>query len=74
MIKNPLIFAATSDVAGKVRGKAFPVSDLEKRAKRGVGWTPTNVMITCFDAMAVSILKCNTWIHFFLKAVTVILP
>lgn len=52
MIKNPLIFAATSDVGGKVRGKAFPVSDLEKRLKKGVGWTPTNVMITCFDAIA----------------------
>jgi glutamine synthetase len=52
MIKNPLIFAATSDVAGKTRGKAFPVSDLEKRLKKGVGWTPTNVMITCFDAIA----------------------
>jgi len=51
MIKNPLIFAATSDVAGKTRGKAFPVSDLEKRLKKGVGWTPTNVMITCFDAI-----------------------
>ncbi|MFT4744030.1 MAG: glutamine synthetase [Yoonia sp.] len=54
MIKNPLIFAATSDIAGKVRGKAFPVSDLEKRLKTGVGWTPTNVMITCFDAIAES--------------------
>lgn len=52
MIKNPLIFAATSDIAGKVRGKAFPESDLEKRRKKGVGWTPTNVMITCFDAIA----------------------
>lgn len=52
MIKTPLIFAATSDIAGKVRGKAFPVSDLEKRLKKGVGWTPTNVMITCFDAIA----------------------
>ncbi len=54
MIENPLIFAATSDIAGKVRGKAFPVSDLEKRLKKGVGWTPTNVMITCFDAIAES--------------------
>ncbi len=52
MIKNPLIFAATSDIAGKVRGKAFPLSDLEKRAKKGVGWTPTNAMITCFDTIA----------------------
>ncbi len=52
MINNPLIFAATSDIAGKTRGKAFPLSDLEKRLKKGVGWTPTNVMITCFDAIA----------------------
>ncbi len=52
MIKNPLIFAAISDVSGIVRGKAFPVADLEKRLRRGVGWTPTNVMITCFDRIA----------------------
>ena len=50
----PLIFAATSDIAGKVRGKAFPADQLEKRLKRGVGWTPTNVQITCFDGIAES--------------------
>lgn len=48
----PLIFAATCDLAGKVRGKAFPAEDLEKRLKRGVGWTPTNVQINCFDGIA----------------------
>ena len=52
MIKNPLIFAAISDLAGIVRGKAFPAADLSKRLQRGVGWTPTNVMITCFDRIA----------------------
>ena len=52
MISNPLIFLATSDIAGITRGKAFPAADLEKRLRRGVGWTPTNVMITCFDAIA----------------------
>ncbi|MCY4334737.1 MAG: glutamine synthetase family protein [Litoreibacter sp.] len=50
----PLIFAATSDVAGKVRGKAFPAEQLDKRLVRGVGWTPTNVQITCFDTIAES--------------------
>ena len=50
----PLIFAATSDLAGKVRGKGFPADQLEKRLKRGVGWTPTNVQITCFDGIAES--------------------
>lgn len=48
----PLIFAATSDLAGKVRGKAFPADQLEKRLMRGVGWTPTNVQINCFDGIA----------------------
>jgi glutamine synthetase len=52
MIANPLMFVATSDFAGKTRGKAFPVADMEKRLRRGVGWTPTNVMITCFDEIA----------------------
>jgi len=50
----PLIFAATSDVAGKGRGKAFPADQLDKRLVRGVGWTPTNVQITCFDTIAES--------------------
>ncbi|MEO1687500.1 MAG: glutamine synthetase family protein, partial [Pseudomonadota bacterium] len=46
-----LIFVATSDVAGKTRGKAFPAADLAARRAKGVGWTPTNVMITCFDTI-----------------------
>ena len=49
---TPLIFAAISDIAGKVRGKAFPEADREHRIKRGIGWTPTNVQITCFDVIA----------------------
>jgi glutamine synthetase len=49
--RSQLIFAATCDLAGKVRGKAFPKSDLERRLKRGMGWTPTNVQINCFDGI-----------------------
>jgi glutamine synthetase len=49
-----LVVACCSDLAGKVRGKAFPAVDFEKRLKRGIGWTPTNVQITCFDAIAES--------------------
>jgi glutamine synthetase len=37
-----------------VRGKAFPLVQMEKRLRRGVGWTPTNVQITCFDNIAES--------------------
>ncbi|MEM1268392.1 MAG: glutamine synthetase family protein [Pseudomonadota bacterium] len=51
---KPLIFAATCDLAGKVRGKAFPAEDLERRLIRGVGWTPTNVQINCFDGIGES--------------------
>ncbi len=52
MKREPLIIAATSDIAGKFRGKAFPLSQFEKRLKRGIGWTPTNVQITCFDSIS----------------------
>ncbi|MGF6313168.1 hypothetical protein ABIB82_007199 [Bradyrhizobium sp. i1.8.4] len=45
---------AARTFAGKVRGKAFPAAQFDKRAKRGIGWTPTNVQITCFDTIAES--------------------
>lgn len=54
MIQEPMIFIGTSDISGKIRGKAFPVIEWEKRQHRGIGWTPTNVQITCFDAIAES--------------------
>ncbi|WP_457935431.1 glutamine synthetase [Mesorhizobium sp. 10J20-29] len=54
MTREELIIACCTDLAGKVRGKAFPASQFEKRQKRGIGWTPTNVQITCFDAIAES--------------------
>ena len=37
-----------SDFAGQVRGKGFPRKDLDNRWTKGVGWTPTNIMINCF--------------------------
>jgi len=52
MKTDPLVLAVTSDFAGKIRGKAFSASEFEKRLKRGIGWTPTNVQITCFDIIA----------------------
>lgn len=54
MRTEELIMACCSDLAGQVRGKAFPASQWDSRLKRGVGWTPTNVQITCFDAIAES--------------------
>ena len=51
---EPLVMAATSDVAGQLRGKGFALADLDRRRRSGVGWTPTNVQITCFDGIAPS--------------------
>jgi glutamine synthetase len=46
MLREELIFVATCGISGHVRGKAFPARELESRARRGVGWTPTNIMIS----------------------------
>ncbi|MCK1297382.1 MULTISPECIES: glutamine synthetase family protein [unclassified Bradyrhizobium] len=54
MIAEEMVVACCTDLAGKVRGKAFPASQFDKRMKRGIGWTPTNVQITCFDTIAES--------------------
>jgi len=54
MRREELIIACCSDFAGKMRGKAFPADQLEKRLKRGIGWTPTNVQINCFDVIGES--------------------
>jgi len=49
--REPFIMACYSDFAGQVRGKGFPARELEERWEKGVGWTPTNVMINCFGAI-----------------------
>ncbi|GAB5467125.1 MAG: glutamine synthetase family protein [Rhodospirillales bacterium] len=54
MIREDLIFVGTPDLAGRLRGKAFPAAERERRLQRGLGWTPTNVQITCFDLIAES--------------------
>lgn len=51
---EPLVYACVGDLSGKVRGKGFPAARLPDRLRRGVGWTPTNIQITCFDTIAVS--------------------
>jgi len=42
----------TSDLAGQTRGKGVPAAHLEARLKQGLGWTPTNSMITAFGEIA----------------------
>ena len=52
MIHDEVVMIVTSDISGQVRGKGFPLANLDKRLKRGVGWVPTNVQITCFNTIA----------------------
>ncbi len=52
MIRQDVVMVVTSDISGQIRGKGFPLTHLEKRLKRGVGWVPTNVQITCFNNIA----------------------
>ena len=49
MRREPLIMACCSDIAGQVRGKAFPARDLEQRSIVGVGWCPTQIQMNAFD-------------------------
>jgi glutamine synthetase len=48
MLREELILVGTCDIAGLVRGKAFPASELGVRREKGIGWTPSNLMQTCF--------------------------
>ena len=48
MLREELIFVGTCDIAGLVRGKGFPASELPARRKTGIGWTHSNLMQTCF--------------------------
>ncbi len=48
MLREELIFVGTCDIAGHVRGKGFPASELPSRRKKGIGWTHSNLMQTAF--------------------------
>ncbi len=46
MLREPLVLVCTCEIAGRVRGKGFPASELPSRLTKGVGWVPTNTMIS----------------------------
>jgi len=54
MTPEEIVMICTSDLAGQVRGKGFPASDLDARMVKGIGWTPTNSMITAHGPIAPS--------------------
>ena len=54
MDRKPIIYICTSDISGKLRGKGILADRVDAGAEPEVGWTPTNVQITCFDEIAES--------------------
>lgn len=50
MTQPALRFVATSDLAGKLRGKGV-FGRSAKAGQLSVGWVPTNALITCFDTI-----------------------
>jgi glutamine synthetase len=48
MQREDLIFVGICDLAGLVRGKAFPAADTERRLRQGVGFTHSNIMMSVF--------------------------
>lgn len=54
MTREEIITICTSDLGGQTRGKGFPVRDRDARMARGIGWTPTNSMITALGPIAPS--------------------
>jgi glutamine synthetase len=46
MIREELVFVATCDISGHVRGKGFPLRELPARLTKGVGWTGSNLMMS----------------------------
>lgn len=54
MTREEIVTICTSDLGGQTRGKGFPQSDSEARMQRGIGWTPTNSMITALGPIAPS--------------------
>lgn len=54
MKREEVVMLCTSDIAGQIRGKGFPAADLEARLVKGIGWTPTNIMISAHGPIAPS--------------------
>ncbi len=48
MRQEELVFVGICDLAGLVRGKGFPATELDGRLRQGIGLTPSNIMISAF--------------------------
>ncbi len=52
MGREHVVMVCYCDIAGQVRGKGFPSAQLNRRLQTGIGWTPTNIMLTGFGPIA----------------------
>ncbi len=52
MTDDPMVFIATSDLAGQLRGRSVPTASLPSVLRRGVGWVPADLAITAFGQIA----------------------
>lgn len=52
MRRESIIMVCTCEIAGRVRGKGFPASELPSHLRKGVGWIPTNTMISALGPIA----------------------
>ena len=48
MQREDLMFVGICDLAGHLRGKAFPAADWDRRLASGVGYTHSNIMMSAF--------------------------
>lgn len=55
MQREQLVFVGTSDLSGHFRGKSFPAADLGARLLRGVGLAPTNIFLSAFGPIQMTV-------------------
>ncbi len=55
MQREQIVFVGTSDLAGHFRGKSFPAADLPARLERGVGLAPTNIFLSAFGPIQMTV-------------------
>lgn len=52
LVRDTLMMACVADFSGRLRGKGIPTAGRHERFGKGLGWTPTNIQITCFDSIS----------------------
>src|SRR5215470_12137677 len=55
MQREQIVFVGTSDLSGHFRGKSFPLTDLASRSERGVALAPTNIFLSAFGPIHMTV-------------------